>query len=169
MAPTQELPDLGAAIGPIIAEAPEEHRPFVVAYAERLAARRYRAWASMATRPDHRDRLLECAEREEEIASRVEGLSADAVEIQTEFFAAHPEAEDAYASLFEGRPLSDQLRIQAAGERLGAATWRALAAGADGEARTVLASCAPLEEASAEVLEALVSEGVRASRDRVPR
>ena len=160
MASTEELPDLGAAIGPILAEAPEEHRPFVVAFAERLAARRYRGWASTVKSAEHRARLLACADREEEIASRVEGLSPDATKIQSDFFAAHPEAEGVYASLFEGRPLRDQLRIQAAGERLGAATWRSLAKGVVGAEREVLESCAPLEEESAVTLEALIAEGV---------
>lgn len=156
----QELPDLGAAVGPILAEAKDTDLPYVVAYAERLAAKRYRQWATMVSDPGHREQLLACADREEEIASRIEGLSPDAHSIQESFLAAHPGVEGVYAALFEGRPLADQLRIQAAGERLGAATWRSLAKRVDGEARDVVASCAPLEEQSAETLEGLIAARV---------
>lgn len=157
---TEDLPNLGDVIGPILAEAPEEHLPYVIAFAERLAAKRYRVWASQIAAPEHRDQLLACADREEEIASRVEALSDAAAKIQSDFLAAHPDVESAYASLFEGRPLADQLRIQAAGERLGAATWRGLAQGMHGDTSDTVASCAPLEEQSAQVLEELLAAGV---------
>jgi hypothetical protein len=63
-------------------------------------------------------------------------------------------------TLFAGRPLADQLRIQARGERLGAATWRAFAARETSpERRDVLLACAVLEEESAAVLESIVVAG----------
>ena len=50
-----------------------------------------------------------------------------------------------------------QFRIQAQGERLGAATWRALARQEESRAaRETYLACAELEEASALVLEALL-------------
>lgn len=161
MSAPDDLPDIGALVVPLLADVPAEHRPYVVAYLERVAAGRYRLWAGEVADVSQRRRLLACAEREEEIASRVEGLSAEAASVQQAFVRAHPEIGDLYASLFSGRPLADQLRIQARGERLGAATWRAFAGAASDEvAAAVLSDCAPLEEESAAVLEALITEGV---------
>jgi len=48
--------------------------------------------------------------------------------------------------------------IQAAGERLGAATWRMLAAAhPDPSARAAFLACCPLEEASAVFLESILA------------
>ena len=59
-------------------------------------------------------------------------------------------------AIFADRPLAEQFAIQAAGERLGAATWRALAGlRPDEVGREALLACAPLEEASALFLESL--------------
>lgn len=83
-------------------------------------------------------------------------LIAGAAAIQRELLAAHPEVADINRSLFAGRPLAEQFRVQAQGERLGAATWRAFASHeTDAGRRDTLLVCAELEEASALVLEAL--------------
>jgi hypothetical protein len=77
--------------------------------------------------------------------------------VQADLLAKHPDIEQTYQDLFRGHPVEDQYAIQADGERLGAATWRAFAASAEREeARSVFLGCAELEEASAVVLEALV-------------
>jgi len=78
-------------------------------------------------------------------------------------FFSHPDLPREYAALFAGRPLAEQFAMQAAAERAGAATWRALAEKAAPEQRAVFEACAGLEEASAAVLDALVAEGAGAA------
>ncbi len=152
-----QLPSVGELVAPIIGNVPKEQRPLLVALAEKIAAGRYRDWAEQASAPD-RQELFACADREEEIAHRVEALYPDAAAVQADLLAKHPDIEQAYRDLFGGHPIEDQYAIQADGERLGAATWRAFARDADrdGERKAFL-DCAELEEASAAVLEALVA------------
>ena len=155
--PTAELPDLAEIIGRVLQRVPVAHQPLLIAIAERMAAERYRTWADDPVLGSHRSRLLACAAREEEIARRVEGLHARAAEIQGGIRAANPDLEEITRDLFAGRPLHQQLAIQARGERLGAATWRAFAQAEPDAARaTMIASCAGLEEESALVLESIV-------------
>jgi hypothetical protein len=134
---------------------PEAQRPLLVAVAERLAAERYRGWAEQVTSAELRARLLACADREEEVATKVESLFPRAAETQRELLAAHPELTLVNRTLFAGRPLAQQFEIQAKGERSGAGLWRSLAQRAqDPHVRDTYLACAKLEEASAEVLEA---------------
>lgn len=152
-----QLPSVGELIAPIIGDVPEEQRPLLVALAEKIAAGRYRDWAEQASGSD-RHALLACADREEEIARRVESLYPDAAAVQADLLVKHPDIEQAYRDLFSGHQIQDQYAIQADGERLGAATWRALARDADrDEQRKVFFDNAELEEASAAMLEALVA------------
>ena len=154
-----QLPSVGDLFAPIVAQVPEEQRPLLVALAERIAAGRYRTWAQ-ATSGEDAARLRACAAREEDIAQRVEALYPHAAAVQADLRAKHPQLEQAYRELFAGHPVPDQYAIQADGERLGAATWRSFAAGAQGAARDVFSACAELEEASAAVLDEL--RGTRA-------
>jgi len=158
--PSDDLPDIGAVLAPLLARVPVERQPLLIALAERLAARRYRAWAREPTLAAHADRLRACAEREEDIACRVEALAPDAAAFQDGLRTEHPELETIDRTLFADRPLREQLTIQARGERLGAATWRAFARRAtDARQRDTFTTCAELEEASAVVLEELVGAG----------
>lgn len=153
-----DLPDIGQALAPVLARVPREQQPFLIALAERMAAERYRGWAAEASAATDRAQLLACAEREERIAARVEALDAQAPAIQRDLLAKHAELPELNRSLFEGRPLAEQLTIQARGERLGAATWRSFARHeSDASRREALEACAELEEASARVLEALLA------------
>ena len=150
-------------VGPVLAGLPEAQRPAVVALAERIAAERYRGWADEVGDASARSRLLACAAREEEIAARVEASVPNAADVQAAASAAHPELPERYAALFTGLPLAEQFAMQAAAERAGAATWRALAEKAGPAQREVFETCAGLEEASAAVLDGLVAEGVGAA------
>jgi hypothetical protein len=155
--PDVELPEIGHALAPVLAVVPRDRQPLLIAAAERLAAARYREWAAATHDETFKRELLECATREEEIAARIEGLYPDAAEGQRALLAAHPEVQDINRTLFTGRPMPDQFTIQARGERLGAATWRAFARHATDEtARETFLECALLEEASAAVLEHVV-------------
>jgi hypothetical protein len=160
---TAALPDIGEALAPLLARVPREQQPLLIALAERMAAERYRGWAERVGDAADRARLLACAEREERIAARIEGLFAGAAALQRDLLAKQPELPELNRSLFAGRPLADQLTIQARGERLGAATWRSFARHVtDVTRRETLLACAELEEESAAVLEALLERGVGA-------
>jgi hypothetical protein len=160
---TAALPDIGEALAPLLARVPREQQPLLIALAERMAAERYRGWAERVGDAADRARLLACAEREERIAARIEGLFAGAAALQRDLLAKQPELPELNRSLFAGRPLADELTIQARGERLGAATWRSFARHeTDVTRRETLLACAELEEESAAVLEALLERGVGA-------
>ena len=119
-----------------------------------MAAERYRGWAADPACAPHRSRLLSCAAREEEIATRVEALRADAKAVQQEILAANPDLLAINRDLFAKLSLADQMRTQAGGERAGAAVWRAFAERTkDPSARTAFLACAGLEEESALVLD----------------
>jgi hypothetical protein len=152
MAATSELPNIADIVGPVLASVAREERPLLIAIAERMAADRYRASADEGRRAA----LLACADREEEIASRVEALYPEAGATQADLLAKHPDLEALNRSLFADRPLEDQYTIQAQGERVGASTWRVFAEDADAKARKVFLACAELEEQSAELLESIV-------------
>jgi hypothetical protein len=152
----ERLPKVAEVLAPILGRVQRQRQPLLIAIAERMAAERYRGWADAAELQLHRSGLLACATREEEIAERIEALHPDAASIQGELLAENPELEGINRDLFAGRPLRAQLTLQAEGERLGAATWRAFAAEASEPARGSLLACALLEEESALVLEAIL-------------
>jgi hypothetical protein len=152
MSPSDDLPDVGQVLAPVLARVAAEQRPLLIALAERLAADRYRGWAAASNDPQRREQLLACAQREEDIARRVEALYPDAGRVQRDIAAQNPDLQDVNRTLFADRPLEEQYTIQARGERLGAATWRALAKHVP-HARDTFLACAELEEASAAVLE----------------
>lgn len=150
------LPDLAEVLGRVLQRVPLEQQPLLVALAERLAAERYRGWAEEDRA--HAAGLLECAAREEEIARRVEALHPDHESTTRDLVARNPDLLEINRSLFAGRPLADQLALQARGERLGAATWRAFArALSDPARRDAFLACALLEEKSAAFLESIAN------------
>ncbi|MBA3765687.1 MAG: hypothetical protein H0W99_01615 [Acidobacteria bacterium] len=152
-----ELPDLAKILGQALQTIEPGQRPLLLAALERLAARRYRKWANEHLDPQVKEGLLACAEREDEIARRVESLHPDAAEIQNRLLAENPELLDLNRTLFEGRPIKDQFTMQAQGERAGAAAWSAFAAAtSEPSARELLQSCSPLEEANAAFLYSLL-------------
>ncbi len=151
-----ELPNLAEILGGVLERVPRDQQPLFVAIAERLAAERYRGWAAQPSYNTHRSQLFACAQREEEIADRIESLYPDAAAVQREILAKNPDLEEINRGLFAGRPLSEQLTIQAQGERLGAATWRSFAREASHAFRVAFPACALLEEESAAALEAIL-------------
>ena len=158
MSETSGLPDLGEQVRPLIEGLPPRVQPRLIAELERVAAKRYEAWAAACAEPAHAEGLRECALREEEVARRVEALFAMQPGDEHPFDDALPKIEAAYRAALAGRPLTEQYAIQAAAERRGAAVWRSLAASlADASARQALLSCAELEERSAALLEALLA------------
>ena len=154
---TSDIPDIAAVLGEVMQTIEPGDRPLLLAMLERLASQRYRDW--VAEHPDEAVKrgLSECAEREEEIARRVESVFDNAAEVQQRLLAENPTLEELNRTLFAGRPLAVQFAMQAGGERAGAAAWAGFAAAADDERITaMLDSCSPLEEANAEFLETLI-------------
>ena len=155
--PGADFPNLTEVFSAILARVTPEQQPLLIAIAERLAALRYRAWANDESMRAERQQLLACAAREDEIARRVEEIHRDAADIQRRILEANPDIGDINRGIFAGRPMKDQLAIQAQGERLGAATWHRFAEQeSDTSRRDVFLSCAELEEASAVVLDRIV-------------
>jgi hypothetical protein len=153
---TTELPNIAAVLAAVLQRVPREQQPLFIAVAERLAADRYRGWAEQVDDAATKAGLLACAEREEDIAARIESLYPAAESAQQSLLAAHPDLLEVNRTLFAPLPLAQQFALQAQGERLGAATWRAFADhAADTRARDVFLACAPLEEESAEFLETI--------------
>ena len=151
------LPNIAEILGPVLQRVSREQQPLLLAIAERRAAQRYRDWAKECADQPYASQLAACAEREEQIASHVEGLSPDAVTIQQTILSKNPDLEEINRSIFADRPLMQQFTIQAQGERLGAATWRAFAENEKDPVRSsVFWKCAELEEQSAVVLEAIL-------------
>ena len=151
------IPNVAEILAEVLRKIDPTLQPFLLAKLERLAARRYRTWASSHPDQSVKEGLLACADREEEIASRVETLAPNASDIQDNLLSDYPELMDLNRTLFEGRSLKVQFAMQADGERAGAAAWRAYAAGASNLAtRELLQSCSPLEQANADFLQTLL-------------
>ena len=66
------IPSFGELLSPQLSRIPDPARPGCLARLERSAAERYRGWA--AELPEHREGLLKCADREDEIADRIEAI-----------------------------------------------------------------------------------------------
>ncbi len=152
-----KAPDIVQVLRQALQKVAPELRPLLLAALERLAAQRYRIWANDHHDPAVKAGLLACAEREEEIARRVESLEPNAAAIQHKLLSDHPELLALNRTLFEGRPLIEQFAMQAEGEQAGAAAWRAYAAAATiPSIQQLLQSCSPLEDANAAFLQALL-------------
>ena len=151
------IPNVAEILAGVLRNIDPKLQPFLLAKLERLAAKRYRSWASDHPDQSIKEGLLACGDREDEIASRVESLHPNASAIQDNLLSEHPEILDLNRTLFEGRPLEVQFAMQAEGERAGAAAWLAYAAGAsDPSVRELLQSCSPLEQANADFLQSLL-------------
>lgn len=152
----QEIPDIPSLLAGVLRGVDPTLQPVLLARLERLAAERYKRWANDHPDDSARKGLLECADREETIAERVESLIPNATEIQNNLLAENPSLLELNRTLFEGRPLEVQFAMQAAGERAGAAAWQAYASGtSDPDAQRLIASCSALEQANADFLETM--------------
>jgi hypothetical protein len=151
------IPNIAEILVGVLRNIDPKLQPMLLAKLERLAAQRYRTWASDHPDQSVKEGLLACADREEEIARRVESLEPNASAIQDKLLSDNPALLDLNRTLFEGRPLDVQFAMQADGERAGAAAWGAYAAAAsDRSAQELLQSCGPLEQANADFLQTLL-------------
>lgn len=149
------IPRFGELLGPYIARVAPETMPRFLALLERGAAERYRLWAENLL--EHREGLLRCATREDEIADRIEGAFALDESLRPQLEAPLAEAMAVYYDVFAPLSLRDQLRIQANAERQGAQAWRNIASRhPDRAVIDQLNECSRLEEESADYLDDLL-------------
>ena len=150
------IPNFGELLAPFIGSVPETAMPAFLARLERTAAARYRGWAEDV--PEHAEGLLACAEREDDIARRVDALyPATAPDQISAMDAAIGPAKDTYYAVFAELSPIEQMTIQANAERQGANAWRNMIdAEADPDRRAALEACAQIEEANADYLDALL-------------
>ena len=119
-----DIPNFGEVLGAHLSGVPQQAYPYLLSQLERTAAARYRSWADEV--PEHRDGLLACAAREDEIADRVEALFPPTAEHRAQVDAMLPAAKDAYYAVFEGYTPMEQMTIQADAEKQGAGAWQNL-------------------------------------------
>ncbi|ARN72927.1 hypothetical protein [Oceanicoccus sagamiensis] len=152
-----DIPDFGSLLAPYIGAIPEASQPAFLSRLERTAAERYRGWAIQL--PEHKAGLLACAEREDEIATRVETVLPASSAEHTDLINQYIEpARDTYYQVFSALPVIDQLAIQANAERQGARAWRDIADQLeDPHIIEELLLCASIEEASADYLDKLIA------------
>lgn len=151
-----EIPNIVEILRAALQKVDPRIQPLMLAKLERLAAQRYRAWAAECE-DSVREGLLACADREDEIARRVESLTNDAAAIQDRLSSDYPELMELNRTLFAGRPLKVQFAMQADGERAGAAAWNSFAAVTqDLSSQELLRGCSALEQANADFLQTLL-------------
>ncbi len=148
-----EIPDFPTLLMEPLISVPEESRVGFLARLERAAAERYREWATEST--DRAEWLIQCADREDEIADRAEKMFPVLPEHEEIVSAALSVARRLYAGAFEGHPLEDQIFIQAHAERQGSMAWLGFAAQhSDESIKRRFLELADLEVASAEQVDA---------------
>lgn len=121
-----QIPNFGELLAPYLGAVSAEALPFLLSQLERTAAARYRGWAEEVTA--HRENLLACAAREDEIADRVERLLPPSSADRDIVLNVMPQAKATYYAVFEGISVTDQMSIQAKAERQGAGAWQGLKA-----------------------------------------
>ena len=118
------IPNFGELLAEHLETMPPEAFPFMLSQLERTAADRYRGWAEAV--PEHREGLLACAAREDEIADRVEAMFPPSTSHRELVLAAIPAARATYYEVFSGYSPVEQMTIQADAERQGAEAWQGL-------------------------------------------
>ncbi|MCR9278621.1 MAG: hypothetical protein NXH85_11655 [Pseudomonadaceae bacterium] len=150
-----EIPRFGELLAEHLSGVPAEAYPYLLSQLERTAAERYRGWAEEVA--SHRDGLLQCAAREDEIAARVEAMFPPTAEHRALVAEVIPKAKATYYSAFEPYTPVEQMTIQANAERQGANAWQTLKA-AYPEQADALDQLSAIELASADYLDATLPE-----------
>ena len=118
------IPNFGELLAEHLGGVPAEAYPYLLSQLERTAAARYRLWADEV--PSQREGLLRCAEREDEIADRVEAMFPPSGEHRELVAQIIPKAKETYYAAFEPYTPIEQMTIQANAERQGALAWQTL-------------------------------------------
>ena len=119
-----DIPDFGELLAGHLDQVPPETLPYMLSQLERTAAERYRGWAAAV--PEHREGLLRCAAREDEIADRVEAMFPPSPAQRELVSSLLPAARDTYYAVFADHSPVEQMTIQANAERQGANAWQGL-------------------------------------------
>lgn len=148
-----EIPNFPMLLMEPLITVPEESRVGFIARLERSAANRYREWA--AESEEQAEWLTQCADREDEIASRAEKMFPVLPEHEEIVNDALDRARKLYASAFEGHSLEDRIFLQAHAERQGSLAWVGFASqNTDETVKQQFLELAGLEVASAEQVDA---------------
>ena len=150
-----EIPKFGELLAEHLGGVPGEAYPFLLSQLERTAAERYRMWADQV--PSHRDGLLQCAAREDEIADRVEAMFPPTDAHRALVAEIIPKAKATYYAAFEPYTPIEQMTIQANAERQGANAWQTLKAAYPDHA-DALDALSAIELESADFLDATLPE-----------
>jgi hypothetical protein len=150
-----QIPNFGEILAPFLGDVPSAALPYLLSQLERAAAERYRAWAEAL--PAHARGIGECADREDDIAERVETLFPPTEEHRAMVDGLMPAAKAAYYAVFEGYSPIEQMTIQEDAERQGAGAWQGMKAAYPDQA-AALDALSETELASADYLETLLSE-----------
>lgn len=150
-----EIPKFGELLAEHLGGVPAEAYPYLLSQLERTAADRYRQWAEEV--PSHRDGILQCAAREDEIADRVEALFPPADAHRALVAEIIPKAKATYYSAFEPYTPVEQMTIQANAERQGANAWQTMKA-AYPEHADALDQLSAIELSSADYLDATLAQ-----------
>ena len=118
------IPDFGEMLAEYLTQLPAEALPYMLSQLERTAAARYRDWAREV--PEHQEGILACAEREDEIAERVEAMFPPSDEHRQLVAELIPAAKAAYYEVFAGYTPVEQMTIQEDAEKQGANAWQGL-------------------------------------------
>lgn len=145
-----DIPNFGELLAEHLGAVPAEAYPYLLSQLERTAASRYREWADAV--PSHRDGIMQCAAREDEIADRVEALFPPSAEHRALVADIIPKAKATYYSAFEPYTPVEQMTIQANAERQGANAWQTIKA-AHPELATELDQLSQIELTSADYLD----------------
>ena len=148
-----EIPNFAELLAEHLGSVPPEAFPYLLSELERTAADRYRGWAEEV--PEHRDGLMACATREDEIADRAAAAFPPSDEHRALVAKVIPKAKATYYAAFEPYTPIEQMTIQANAERQGASAWQTLKAMYPQHAEALDQLCA-IEISSAEYLDALL-------------
>lgn len=152
---TNQADTLLGALGPILAAASPEEAPLLLAALERMAADKYRNWATQTDDPMERAGLLDCAGREEAIAQFIESLDERSAERTAALLKRLPDLQALYDGVLAGQDRKEQLRRQAAGELGGADFLRQFREAHSGAVAAQFEALALGEEANARFLTVL--------------
>lgn len=150
-----DIPNFAELLAEHLGGVPAEAYPYLLSQLERTAAERYRQWAEDV--PSHRDGILQCAAREDEIADRVEAMFPPSAEHRALVSEIIPKAKATYYSAFEPYTPAEQMTIQANAERQGANAWQMLKAAYPDRADE-LDQLSQIELASAEYLDGALGQ-----------
>lgn len=150
-----QIPNFGEILAPFLGDVPAAALPYLLSQLERTAAERYRTWAEAL--PAHATGIGECADREDDIADRVEALFPPSDEHRALVDDLMPAAKAAYYAVFEGYTAIEQMTIQEDAERQGAGAWQGMKSAYPDQA-AALDALSETELQSADYLETLLAE-----------